>query len=699
MDNVDLTNFLNTLGSVGSTGLGIAGNQQSYDVLNNALKTIGPTQMGNFSMGGPGGLNGNFNLQNGAGSIDLGSFNPSYSGLASVGSGGIGGYNTGLIPGLTSTAGSTLSPALANLTGAYGQNSAFGGAANTQLGSLNDTYNSIFGNTLANMRAQAAPGIQQQAYGLQNTLFGNGTLGSTGAASGSLAAQNFGRGVAQGDASMQLAAQQAAQSGMANQAGIASQLATTGSGLVTNALNNFGNTNQLISGLNTAGLNNGLSALQGAGVLNTMGLNNFNTGMQTQLAAAQARNGSLFPYAVTASSLVQQPNMLNGIGAALGANGGSLLSTLLGNGSTRGLLSQLIPGLTSAIKGLAGGSGGAGSGFTGGSFNSGIGSPIDTTGLQNSNGFSSFDNFANSSGFDPTTGGYTATPNDPYSFLGGDSNNIFGMNSGYDPTTGNFDTGGLNFPSAGGQAADQLPQGSASGYIGKAAGDLNSAFGAYSGLTSGNPIGEASGALNATKLYGSVAGNTAASSAAGAGLGALGIYSGLKQGGAAGDTQAAVGSAQLAGQAANAGYLGSSAGASALGTIGSVAGAVAPLVGLGIYAASTPAVRLGAEYYRRANDGFNQLVSKGINDPQFMANYDQLTNAQSTAADTGENNANALPFSPQQMQQLNALHQQYLAKYMPQSTLWNWSGNNPPAGPIGNSARGGGKASYRTQAA
>src|SRR6185312_13639815 len=105
------------------------------------------------------------------------------------------------------------------------------------------------------------------------------TLDSSGAASGSLASQNFGRGVAQGDASMQLAAQQAAQSGMANQAGIASQLATTGSGLVTNALNNFGNTNQLISGLNTAGLNNSLSALQGAGVLNTMGLNNYNAGL------------------------------------------------------------------------------------------------------------------------------------------------------------------------------------------------------------------------------------------------------------------------------------------------------------------------------------------------------------------------------------------------------------------------------------
>ena len=384
----------------------------------------------------------------------------------------------------------------------------------------------------------------------------------------------------------------------------------------------------------------------------------------------------------TSGSSSSWPSILGGL---LGVLGNPQASQGLGNiaSSVGGLLKGLL-GSSSASSGLP----------AGGSLNSGIGAPIDTTGLQNSNGYSSFDNFANSSGFDPVTGLYTPTTGDPYSFLGGDSSNPFGMNSGYDPTTGtydSFDTGDPYslFSGAGGQAAAITGGGSGVSSAPLSIDALN-ALGAYQGLTSGNPIGEAAGALDAAKLYGGAAGNAGVSAGAGAGLGALGIYSGLQQGGVAGDTQAALGSAQLAGQAANAGYLGSSGAASALGTLGSVVGAVAPLVGAGIYAAQTPAYTLGPQYYGRVNDSFNQLVSKGISDPQFMANYDQLVNAQNTTNSAGENMHNAMPLSPDQMQQLQSMYQQYLAKYMPQSSLWNWSGNNAPAGPPVRSGGGGG---------
>src|SRR6185437_1644313 len=102
--------------------------------------------------------------------------------------------------------------------------------------------------------------------------------------------------------------------------------------------------------------------------------------------------------------------------------------------------------------------------------------------------------------------------------------------------------------------------------IGQGANAALGAYGAYQGLASGTPTGEASGALGAAKLYGNVTGDAGVSAGAGAGLGALGVYNGIKQGGAAGDIQAGLGSAQLAGQAASAGYAGSGAAASALGT-------------------------------------------------------------------------------------------------------------------------------------
>ena len=447
---------------------------------------------------------------------------------------------------------------------------------------------------------------------------------------------------------------------------------------------------------------------QAPSLINSLSQQPANVPNYSQIALQMAGNPHAGPYAqVAPPSGVGVP----GAGSALGTSGGSSGSSwpsilggllgVLGNPSASQGIGNIASSVGGLLKGLLGSSGSSNSGLpAGGSYNSGIGAPIDISGLQNSNGYSSFDNFANSSGFDPVTGLYTPTTGDPYSFLGGDSSNPFGMNSGYDPTTGtydSFDTGDPYslFSGAGGQAAaTNSGSGAASGYAPLGLDALN-ALGAYQGLTSGNPVGEAAGALDAAKLYGGATGDAAVGAGAGAGLGALGIYSGLQQGGVAGDTQAALGSAQLAGQAANAGYLGGSGAASALGTLGSVVGAVAPLIGAGIYAASTPSYTLGPQYYQRTNDSFNQLVANGINDPQFMANYDQLVNAQNATNADGESAA-AAPLSPQQMQQLNTLYQQYLAKYMPQSALWNWSGNNPPAGPVVSARGNGGSPSYRS---
>jgi len=335
------SNPFSTLGSLFGTGLGFYGANQSYGLLQNALNTIGPTQLGNFGLTGPAG-GGSYNLQNGTGSLDFGSLNPAFAGLSSAAASGAGMYSPDLLNTLTQSSYGQLNPALGNLNSAYGLNNLYQGAGALQAGGLGQTYNSIYGNTLANMRAQAAPAIQQQAYGLQNTLFGNGVADSTGGASGSLAAANFGRGVAQGDATMQLNAQQAALQGMQTQSGIANQLSGTGSSLLSNAFNQFGNTNQLISGLNTASLNNALSATQGAGAINTLGLNNYNSGLQTQLAAANARNGSLFPYAMVSQALAGKPNAATSLGTDLSANGGSLLSSLFGGGGNPNILQTLL---------------------------------------------------------------------------------------------------------------------------------------------------------------------------------------------------------------------------------------------------------------------------------------------------------------------------------------------------------------------
>jgi hypothetical protein len=250
-----------------------------------------------------------------------------------------------LLAGLTNNATGTLGLSTNALTGAYGNYNAGMGAANAQLGNLGD-FSTNYNNLLAANRAQSAPGIQQQAYGLQNTLFGNGVADSTGAASGSLAAQNFGRGVAQADATNQLNAFQEATTQQNSAASNYGTLTNSANGILSNALTNFGNTNQLISGLNTAQLNNSLQAVQGAGALNTLGLNNYNAALQTGATQATARNQSLFPYASVATALSGTQNAGNILGNALSTAGSSLSGNNSGIG---GLLQSLLgKGISSA---------------------------------------------------------------------------------------------------------------------------------------------------------------------------------------------------------------------------------------------------------------------------------------------------------------------------------------------------------------
>src|SRR5579859_255154 len=391
-------NLSSTLGA----GLLIGNQQQAYSGLQNALRAIGPTQLSSNQLSGPGGMLTGYNPQTGQGSINLGSLNPAFGGFAGAAGGGASGYNAGLPYGLSGLAQSTLNPALGTLFGAYGNYGAGMGAANQQLGNLGN-FNQTYGGLLSAMRGQLQPQIQQQAYGLQNTLFGNGVANSTGAASGSLASQNFGRGVAQADSSAQLAAFQQALGQQQTAGSLYGQLSGAAGNMLTNAFGNFGNTNQLISGLNTAGLNNAATAAQGAGALNTMGLNNYNSGLQSALAAATARNQSLFPYASVATALSGTQNGMGLFGSALtqaGAAGGNPLMSMFNTGrSLYNGYNKLSNLFGSGVQGdaaqlgssLASEYGGMNNLIGSSDYLSGLGTGADTTGLSSLSdiGFSS----------------------------------------------------------------------------------------------------------------------------------------------------------------------------------------------------------------------------------------------------------------------------------------------------------------------
>lgn len=339
MDSTSLQSLLGTGLSLGGIGLALDNQQQQYNGLQNALNTIGPTNLNGYSLSGPGGMSAGYNANGGIG-IDLGSLSPAYGNLSAIGGMGSGSYSPALLAGLTGNASGILPAATSNVNSAFGNYNNALGAANTQLGALGQTYSDVFNNTLSSLQAQQAPQVQQQAFGLQNTLFGKGALDMTGAGSGAISAANFGSQVNAMNAQNNLTAQQQALS--AQNAGVNNyaQLSNSANGILSGALSNFGNTNSLISGLNSAQLNNSLSALSGAGALNTLGLNNYNAALGTGSAQATARNQSLFPYASTASTLAGTPNAL----------------TLLGRGLTQAGAS--FGGVANGIAGLFGNSGG-----------------------------------------------------------------------------------------------------------------------------------------------------------------------------------------------------------------------------------------------------------------------------------------------------------------------------------------------------
>lgn len=363
-NGLNLSNLLGGLLSAGGAGLSAYNSQSAYSGLQNALNTIGPTQLNGYTVGGPGGSSSGYN-QNGTGSIDLGSLNPAYGNLAGAAGGSSAAYNPALLQGLTNNATGTLGASTNALNSAYGNYNSGMNAANTQLGALNQTYGQVYNNTMGSLQAQQQPQVQQAAFGLQNTLFGNGTLNSSGATSGALAAGNFGSQVNAMNAQDSLSAQTQALNAQTAGAQNYSTLSNSANGILSNAMTNFGNTNSLISGLNTASLNNSLSAVQGAGALNTQGLNNYNAALGTGTAQATATNQSLFPYASVATALAGQPNglsslasLLSGAGSSVGSSGISgLLSSLLGKGASSGANSLLgslgSSGITSGTLGAA----------------------------------------------------------------------------------------------------------------------------------------------------------------------------------------------------------------------------------------------------------------------------------------------------------------------------------------------------------
>ena len=494
----EIQSVLGTGLNLGGIGLGAYNQQQQYGVLQNALNTIGPTALNGYTLGGPGGMSSGYN-QNGQGTIGLGSLNPAFGNFAGAAGAGSGSYNPSLLANLTGNANSTLGNATSLLGGAYGNYGSALGAANTQLGALNQTYGQVYNNTLGSLQAQQQPQVQQQAFGLQNTLFGRGTLDTTGAGSGAIAAGNFGSQVNAMNAQDALTAQQQAlgaqAAGVQNYAG----LTNSANGLLSNAFNNFGNTNQLISGLNTAQLNNSLSAVQGAGALNTLGLNNYQAALGTGAAQATARNQSLFPYASTAQALAGTPNALSAL-----ADGFSQAGTSIGGNNPLGSL-----------------------------FNGSLWNSSNPFGTYTSNNIGNVGQIGGSSIMN-SYGGIPGLQSQNFSAFAPTLQNI-----GVDDVSSNLgDLGGSLFNSAGGEAANNLQNigvdavnvspdvtsgiNSAAGGVGLL-GSVGGAFGLAGDLSQGGVVGDTKAATSAAQLGGQ-AGIFGASSPAIAGLaGAIGI--------------------------------------------------------------------------------------------------------------------------------------------------------------------------------
>lgn len=482
--------LLGGLASGAGLGLAASDQQNGYNVLQNALQTIGPTALQGYGLTGPGGSNSSYNTTGGA-NIDLGSLNGAFGNLASAGTSSAGNYSPQILQQLLSGSNGTLNSAQGNLNSAYGSNSNYQGLASGLAGSAGQTYNDVYNNTLSSLQAQQQPGVQQQAFGLQNTLFGRGVLDTTGAGSGAIAAGNFGSQVNAMNAQDSLSAQTQALQAQTSQTNNAATLSGTGNSILSNAFSNFGNTNSLISGLNTAQLNNSATALNSATGLNTMGLNNLQSALGVGSGQATARNQSLFPYASTASALAGTQTAQGLLGNSLSSAG----SSLLGSGGLSGLLTSLLGGSSGGSSGSTGSGGLAGllSGLFGGGTSSGATTGSDLTNLQNN-----YLNMGNS----------------------GDASNVFGGNTGNTSLQNNYlnmgNSGDTSSPTnSGGDIPDWLSSLGFNGAGGQAATPAVTTF-SNPGSSSINPFGAALSGLN---LFSSVG--------AGSGIGAAGAVTGL----------------------------------------------------------------------------------------------------------------------------------------------------------------------------
>ena len=300
----------------GQIGLDVFSGIQQGNMQQDALRALQRSgQLPNFAVAGPGGVGGA--VGPGGGTFGLGELDPIRQALVGSATGMAGNIPTG-VPGQVSDAFANFQNALGAVpggniagltrniglaqgaaTGAFGDiqsqranpfasalmGTALGGAQQ-QAAAAGRGFADVQAETLANLRALAAPEEQRQMNALGEALFGTGRTGTTG---GALQTEAFARGLGQADLSRQLAATQEARAVQQQALGQATGLSNIGTGvrglqedLLSSAFGRFGDTLGLASdlegtrfgrqldlsnlGVNRAGLGV-TSAIQQAGIL------------------------------------------------------------------------------------------------------------------------------------------------------------------------------------------------------------------------------------------------------------------------------------------------------------------------------------------------------------------------------------------------------------------------------------------------
>lgn len=506
--STDPNSLLQLLSGAGALGGSIAqaGAQNNSASLAQQFASATGTLPG-FNFGtGTGGLSASY--QNGTPGLNYGSLQSPYNNLAGLaGSTSSSANGIGLPSNLNSSLNSAFGQASSGLAGfdpngaANTANTAFLGAgqAAQQAGSGQQALQQQY---LDQANALQQPVNQQNFDMLQNSLFGNGQLGSS---SGGLQTTAFAKGLATQNAQNTLNAQQLglqAQSQATNTAGV---LGGLGQSLLSSAFGNFQNTASLSPSIQGQLTNNSLAALSGTGAVTNQGLGVYNAGLQTSLGQnqASARAGALTQG--NANSANQQSPY------------GQLVSSLLG-----GYLNS-SSGSSNPLSSLFGGNNSSGSSLLNSLFGGGLSSGDAAT-------------WASGAPLDNAVGSQLGSTIQPI-----DLGDIFGPSS------------------AGGEAATGTSAAGSAGSTGSALGDAGGALGAAAG---GADLA-AGGSLAA---FGSGAAADAALADAGFGLGASGAAAGAGAGSAAaaaaGADAAAAGAGSSAGAAA--GGAASAAGALAL---------------------------------------------------------------------------------------------------------------------------------------